>query len=101
MSKFTFKMEEAGSNGSTKTVEFNALALNNVVQEFELFLKCCGYGIDGHLKVVDDIEHSKGINITSAKIDDSTISISGFSMNEGPSNNYLNSKYYYDIDRNK
>ena len=55
MSKFTFICEETYiSNPSVRTVEFPAELLEDVVKEFEMFLKGCGYVFDGHLDLVDD-----------------------------------------------
>ena len=54
MSKFTFKFEEQTVSVGNKqtTVEFNALSLNTILNEFTDFLKGCGYRIDGYVDVV-------------------------------------------------
>lgn len=54
MSKFTFKFEEQTVSTGNKqtTVEFNALSLNTILNEFTDFLKGCGYHIDGYVDVV-------------------------------------------------
>ena len=54
MSKFTFKFEEQTVSVGNKqtTVEFNALSLNTILNEFTDFLKGCGYHIDGYVDIV-------------------------------------------------
>ena len=54
MSKFTFKFEEQTVSVGNKqtTVEFNALSLNTILNEFTGFLKGCGYHIDGYVDIV-------------------------------------------------
>jgi hypothetical protein len=55
MSKFTFICEETYINiPCVRTVEFPAVLLEDIVKEFELFLKGCGFEIDGHLDFVND-----------------------------------------------
>ena len=58
MSKFTFICEDEAmpwSPGITskKTVEFNGDSLNDIVSEFEMFLKGCGFHFEGKLDLVD------------------------------------------------
>jgi hypothetical protein len=55
MSKFTFVCENNFLNNPTKnTTEIVADLLPQVVEEFENFLRGCGYHFDGHLDFVDD-----------------------------------------------
>ena len=55
MSKFTFIREESDYyNNSKSTTEFSAIALDNIIQEFEMFLRGCGFVLDGHLDIVQD-----------------------------------------------
>jgi len=55
MSKYTFICQETfRNNPSTRTVEFPATMLDDVVKEFEMFLKGCGFIFDGHLEIVQD-----------------------------------------------
>jgi hypothetical protein len=54
MSKFTFIQEENYNNSKT-TFEFEAVQLEDVLEQFKNFLQGCGYNLDGgHLEVVDD-----------------------------------------------
>ena len=58
MSKFTFICEDEPmpwSSGvvSKKTVEFNGDSLSEIVGEFEMFLKGCGFNFQGQLDLVD------------------------------------------------
>lgn len=34
----------------------SAVSLTDLIQNFELFLRACGYGFEGHLDVVDEGE---------------------------------------------
>lgn len=57
MSKFTFICEDEAmpwSAGvvSKKTVEFNGESLSDIVSEFEMFLKGCGFNFEGQLDLV-------------------------------------------------
>lgn len=59
MSKFTFVCQEESkpwlSSAQTKrTVEFNADVLDDIVFEFEQFLRGCGFYFDGHLELVEE-----------------------------------------------
>jgi len=59
MSKFTFICEDEAmpwSAGVTskKTVEFNGESLSDIVSEFEMFLKGCGFSFEGQLDLVND-----------------------------------------------
>jgi hypothetical protein len=58
MSKFTFICEDEAmpwSAGITskKTVEFSGENLNEIISEFELFLKGCGFNFEGQLDLVN------------------------------------------------
>ena len=58
MSKFTFICEDEAmpwSAGITskKTVEFNGDSLSEIVGEFQMFLKGCGFNFEGQLDLVD------------------------------------------------
>jgi hypothetical protein len=59
MSKFTFVCEEESMPWSTSveskhTLEFKAELLDDVIKEFEMFLRGCGFNIEGELQVVDN-----------------------------------------------
>ena len=58
MSKFKFVCEENhfSSPISTKTVEFSAVIIEDVLQEFENFLLGCGFKLDGKLDIIRDDE---------------------------------------------
>jgi hypothetical protein len=61
--KFTFMCEDdpmpfSQSIVSKRTVEFDAVSLNDIVAEFELFLKGAGFSINGSLDVIPLIEHT-------------------------------------------
>ncbi len=61
MSKFTFICEEeampfADAVSSKRTVEFNAETISDIVNEFEMFLKGCGFSFEGRLDLVKE-EH--------------------------------------------
>ena len=58
MSKFTFICEDEAmpwSRGivSKKTVEFSGDSLSDIVSEFEMFLKGCGFNFEGQLDLVN------------------------------------------------
>jgi hypothetical protein len=59
MSKFTFIKEPDPDNWltegeSTLTVTFSQISLENIVSEFEYFLKGAGFHFEGHLDFVPD-----------------------------------------------
>lgn len=58
MSKFKFVCEESSycSPASTTTVEVSAVLLDDVVNQFELFLRGCGFNFKGNLVILDDTE---------------------------------------------
>ena len=63
MSRFTFICEDEPmpfSDGivSKKTVEFNGESLDGVINEFEMFLKGCGFSFNGQLDFVDNHSNS-------------------------------------------
>jgi len=58
MSKYTFVKQPEDDNwleegDSTLTTEFNAVSLDRLLEEFELFLKGSGFVFDGHLEFVE------------------------------------------------
>jgi hypothetical protein len=61
MSKFTFICEDEPmpfSEGivSKKTVEFNGAYLPDIIQEFEMFLRGCGFSFKGIIDINEDVE---------------------------------------------
>ena len=80
MSKFTFVCQEeeipfVDTVSSKRTVEFSAETLEDVVSEFENFLRGCGFYFDGHLRI-DDREELVFVNNEN------------FDFNEIPKNNW-------------
>jgi hypothetical protein len=58
MSKFTFICQEesmpwVSATEATRTVIFSGETLSDIVGEFEMFLKGCGFHFEGHLELVD------------------------------------------------
>jgi hypothetical protein len=52
MSKFTFIREENSYVGNSKsTVEFSAVLLEDILEEFEYFLKGSGFHFDGKVTI--------------------------------------------------
>lgn len=50
--KFTFIREESSYVGNSKsTVEFSAVCLDDILKEFELFLKGAGFVFDGNVVI--------------------------------------------------
>ena len=68
MSKFTFVCQDVppifptlhSSVLTKRTVEFESDTLDSVIQEFEMFLRGCGYYFDGNLEIVNDDEENTG-----------------------------------------
>lgn len=61
MSKFTFVCQEESmpfvhSIQSKRTIEFNAETLDDILNEFEMFLRGAGFHFDGHLDIVSEEE---------------------------------------------
>jgi hypothetical protein len=59
MSKFTFVCQEESmpfvhSIQSKRTVEFNAETLDDILNEFEMFLRGAGFHFEGHLDFVNE-----------------------------------------------
>ena len=46
---------------TTITFEVNAVTLTDVIQEFEFFLKGCGFSFEGTLGVIDDCPETWGL----------------------------------------
>ena len=62
MAKYTFICEEEPTPYSTyveskKTIEFRADGLNDVLQQFEDFLRAAGFHFDGVLDVIDESKY--------------------------------------------
>ena len=94
MSKFTFICEEepmpfADVVTTKRTFEFNAVSLNDIIQEFEYFLKGAGFYINGTLEVVPEEDYSD------PHIDTSNVDM--FDSMDLPTHSH----HYYDTERNK
>jgi hypothetical protein len=62
MSKFTFVCQEESmpfvhSIQSKRTVEFNAETLDDILNEFEMFLRGAGFHFEGHLDFVNEDDY--------------------------------------------
>ncbi len=62
MSKFTFVCQEESmpfvhSIQSKRTVEFNAETLDDILNEFEMFLRGAGFHFEGHLDIVNEDDY--------------------------------------------
>jgi hypothetical protein len=80
MSKFKFICEENhfSSPVTTTTVEVSAVLLDDVVNQFELFLRGCGFNFKGNLVVLDDTEEDPANYYVN----------NNFDFGEWPKNNY-------------
>jgi len=84
MSKFTFVCQEeampfASSVDAKRTVEFEAETLEDIVSEFENFLRGCGFYFKGQLSF-DDREELEFVTLQAAK--------QNFDFSEIPKNNW-------------
>jgi hypothetical protein len=75
MSKFKFICEEAEfySPKSTRTTEFSAVSIDDVLKEFELFLKGCGFHFEGNV-VID--QESWPVDEANALLDNYQLNLS-------------------------
>jgi hypothetical protein len=70
MSKFTF-IHEQNYNNSKNTFEFEAVQLEDILEQFQYFLQGCGYNLDeSHLEVVDNVEWNSMIESKEDDLDD-------------------------------
>ena len=58
MPKFTFISEH--NTGEKITLEFNKEYLPDILQEFEMFLRCAGFHFGGNLDFVEDTYEGQG-----------------------------------------
>jgi len=95
MSKFTFVCQEEPMPfydivSSKRTVEFDADSLNQIVSEFENFLRGCGFCFNGQLEFVDydePIEYQKmKMGFTRSELDNTQSS--NFDFTDIPKNNW-------------
>jgi hypothetical protein len=119
MPKFTFICEDDPMPFSTgvvtkRTIEFDAVQLNDVVSEFELFLRGAGFNLDGTLDFISDDDYGSGPEWynedyeTIIEIDHSLDSLNddwplhgaGSDVEFGGAGN-IHSQYYFDLERNK
>lgn len=57
MAKYTFICEEDYGTPAKRTVEFEADSLNDILNEFEMFLRGSGFYFRGTLDVVNDSDY--------------------------------------------
>jgi len=50
-----FKFEHKSSDNTKITLETEAVCLTDILEEFQMFLKGCGFGFDGDI-VIEDLE---------------------------------------------
>ena len=91
MSKYTFICEEESTPyskivESKKTVEFRADGLDDILQQFETFLRGSGFHFDGYLDVVkDDYSDEEEMNyIFEHQSDSPTFNFSDIPQNNWP-----------------
>jgi|FreactcultureFD7_1027221.scaffolds.fasta_scaffold26253_1 hypothetical protein len=121
MSKFTFICEDEhipfadDTITNKRTFEFSGVLLHEIVAEFEMFLKGCGFSFEGQLDFVNDTGDSKideddDFDPFTTKINVLPESFTGFTGELGAKGvpvkyNFtceaLKSSHYYDKDRNK
>lgn len=94
MPKFTFICEDEPmpfSEGvvTKRTVQFDAVYINDIVEEFELFLRGAGFNPSGTLEFVEEQDYSDHGG--------------GSTLADYPELNPLSGKssYYFDVERNK
>jgi hypothetical protein len=96
MTKYTLKQEYPGYSGmhtsapkETVTIEFEGdIALPQMLEKFETFLRGCGFYFDGHLELVD--EQFPDWTGQPEETED-------WSTEQG----FEHSEYYFDTERNK
>lgn len=99
MSKFTFICEDEPmpfSNGvvTKRTFEFDAIQLQDIVEEFERFLIGAGFGLNGKLEIVEDTyELTEAGHDVMSQLEEWTHANNVYSSNR--------SEHYYDTERNK
>jgi len=101
MPKFTFICEDdpmpfSESIVTKRTVEFDAVALNDVVSEFELFLRGAGFNPPGILDfVTEDEYYGTGPEWNTEEWDTPQDNLPDFPITDDKSS------YYFDTERNK
>ena len=97
MAKYTFIYEHDsspfdGTVSSKRTVEFRADALDQILPEFESFLRGCGFTFDGYIDVVEDYFDDR-----SDHYDEQEEDSPNFDFSSIPKNNSLFSTPHDDI----
>ena len=59
MSKFTFTCQETYGVPAKRTVEFEAVSLNDILAEVEMFLRGSGFYFQGTLDIVDESDYQE------------------------------------------
>jgi len=87
MSKFTFICDNSydllggDSRLNVTTKEFEGETLTDVLEEFESFLRGCGYFFNGQLDVVEN-EYDEGIDIDDAPDEPYVLDLSKLNIND-------------------
>lgn len=82
MNKFTLKMEQAEFNRSVE-VTFEEEFLQDVLMQFDMFLRGCGYVPTGdHLEYVDKFDESLGEKISTEAWFDNNMSTTSIHIND-------------------
>jgi hypothetical protein len=94
MSKFTFVCQEdampfSDSVSSKRTVEFSADKLNTILDEFESFLRGCGFSFNGTLDFIpDDSDEVQFLNEESPEWHTEEFETARFNFENLPNNNW-------------
>jgi len=98
--KFTFIAEHAG--GEKVTYETEKDFLQDVISDFELFLRGCGFYFDGQLGFVEeDVYKLSDIDYDSGPLEEYFGENAGTEGNTEGTPAPEHSEYYHDTDRNK
>lgn len=52
----TYRFESTNPEGDKLVMEFNAVQLSDLCEQFDLFLKGCGFQYDGEVTIEEEIE---------------------------------------------
>ena len=82
MNKFTLKMEQADFKRSVE-VTFEEEFLQDVLMQFDMFLRGCGYVPTGdHLEYVDKFDESLNVNVSYTGWTDDNMSTTSIHIND-------------------
>jgi len=101
--KFIFTAKDPGFDSGltykTTSVEFSTLDVKEVLREFELFLKGCGFTFDGKIKIEEKGDADKQMKLFEDK-EQISIYYDTRTANLDPIE-IKHSDFFYDTDRNK